>query len=67
MSAPQPSDTKQKIMDTAEKLFATDGYSVTSFRNITSEAGVNLAAINYHFKIISGCCVNFSSFTSFFF
>ncbi|MBD3867942.1 MAG: TetR/AcrR family transcriptional regulator [Acidobacteria bacterium] len=54
MSAPQPSDTKQKIMDTAEKLFATDGYSVTSFRNITSEAGVNLAAINYHFQSKEG-------------
>lgn len=46
--------TKEKILDTAEKLFATEGYSVTSLRSITSEAGVNLAAINYHFKSKEG-------------
>ena len=50
---PSP-DTKQKILDTSEKLFATQGYSVTSLRSITSEAGVNLASINYHFKSKEG-------------
>ena len=54
MSSPQQPDTKEKILDTAEKLFAIDGYSVTSLRSITSEAGVNLAAINYHFKSKEG-------------
>ena len=54
MNSPQPPDTKEKILDTAEKLFATHGYSVTSLRTITSEAGVNLAAINYHFKTKDG-------------
>ncbi len=48
------SGTKEKILDTAEKLFATQGYSVTSLRSITSEAGVNLAAINYHFQTKEG-------------
>ncbi len=49
-----PPDTKEKILDTAEKEFATRGYSVTSLRKITSEAGVNLAAINYHFNTKQG-------------
>ena len=42
-------DTKQKILDTAERLFGEQGYSPTSLRNIISKAGVNLAAIHYHF------------------
>src|SRR6266568_5015485 len=42
-------DTKQKILDTAERLFAQRGYAATSMRQIIAEAGVNLAAIHYHF------------------
>ena len=42
-------DTKQRILDAAERLFAKDGYHQTSLRSITSEAEVNLAAVNYHF------------------
>ena len=42
-------DTKQKILDAAECLFARDGYHTTSLRSITAEADVNLAAVNYHF------------------
>jgi len=41
--------TKSQILDAAEKLFASQGIEKTSMRQITSEAGVNLAAINYHF------------------
>lgn len=44
-----PPDTKQKILDAAEHLFARDGYHVTSLRGITQAAAVNLAAVNYHF------------------
>ncbi|MBW2476892.1 MAG: CerR family C-terminal domain-containing protein [Deltaproteobacteria bacterium] len=44
-----PPDTKQRILDAAERLFARDGYHQTSLRSITSEAEVNLAAVNYHF------------------
>ncbi len=44
-----PPDTKTLLMDVAEKLFAEKGIDATSTRAITSEAGVNLAAINYHF------------------
>ncbi|NOZ25473.1 MAG: CerR family C-terminal domain-containing protein [Nitrospirae bacterium] len=43
------SDTKEKILDAAEYLFARRGFHNTSLRAITSRAGVNLAAVNYHF------------------
>ncbi len=42
-------DTKQKILDAAERLFSENGYAATSLRHIISEAKVNLAAIHYHF------------------
>nr|WP_260258768.1 TetR/AcrR family transcriptional regulator [Vibrio intestinalis] len=41
--------TKEKILDVAEALFAEHGFNDTSLRTITSKAGVNLAAVNYHF------------------
>lgn len=41
--------TVDSILDAAEFLFAEKGFAETSLRNITSEAGVNLAAVNYHF------------------
>jgi AcrR family transcriptional regulator len=41
--------TKDRILDAAEGLFAQQGFSATSLRAITAEAGVNLAAVNYHF------------------
>jgi AcrR family transcriptional regulator len=42
-------DTKTRILDAAEKLFADNGFHNTSLRAITREAGVNIAAVNYHF------------------
>jgi AcrR family transcriptional regulator len=42
-------DTKERILDSAERLFATHGFDGTSLRDITADAGVNLAAVNYHF------------------
>ena len=41
--------TKNKILDAAEQLFADKGFNGTSLREITSQAEVNLAAVNYHF------------------
>jgi AcrR family transcriptional regulator len=41
--------TKERILDTAERLFADQGYAATSLRGIIAEAGVNLAAVHYHF------------------
>lgn len=41
-------DTKQRILDAAERLFADQGFSA-SMRQVTADAGVNLAAVHYHF------------------
>lgn len=41
--------TKTRILDTAEHLIAEHGLEV-SLRTITARAGVNLAAVNYHFQ-----------------
>jgi AcrR family transcriptional regulator len=43
-------DTKTRILDAAEKLFGEKGFDATSLRDITAEADVNLAAVNYHFQ-----------------
>lgn len=42
-------DTKDRILDAAEALFARQGVAATSLRSVTAEAGVNGAAIHYHF------------------
>lgn len=42
-------DTKTRILDAAEQLFARDGFHITSLRALTEQAKVNLAAVNYHF------------------
>ncbi len=42
-------DTKERILDAAEKLFADHGFDGTSMRAVTAEAQVNLAAAHYHF------------------
>jgi len=41
--------TKERILDAAESLFMEHGFEATSLRAITAAAGVNLAAVNYHF------------------
>jgi AcrR family transcriptional regulator len=42
--------TKARILDAAENLFGSGGFEATSLRDITAEAGVNLAAVNYYFR-----------------
>jgi len=42
-------DTKEQIISVAERLFAERGFAGTTLRNVVSEAGVNLAAVHYHF------------------
>ena len=41
-------NTRDQILDAAEVLFARHGYSA-SLRQVTAAAGVNLAAVHYHF------------------
>ncbi len=41
--------TKERILGAAESLFAQRGFDGASLRQLTTAAGVNLAAVNYHF------------------
>ena len=52
------SETVERILDAAEQLFAEKGFAETSLRLITSKAGVNLAAVNYHFLNCRLCFYN---------
>ena len=47
--APPSSATKERILDAAEALFMEHGFEATSLRQLTGAAGVNLAAVHYHF------------------
>ena len=42
-------DTRNRILDVAERMFGERGFPATSLRDITTEAGVNVASVNYHF------------------
>ena len=41
--------TQDQILQAAESLFIKHGFEATTLRQITATAGVNLAAVNYHF------------------
>jgi TetR/AcrR family transcriptional regulator, regulator of cefoperazone and chloramphenicol sensitivity len=43
------SKTRQAIMEAAGKIFAEEGYSKATVRDICRQASANIAAINYHF------------------
>ena len=42
--------TSQHILDAAGPIFAKKGFHATTVREITREAKVNVAAVNYHFR-----------------
>ncbi|MFQ5416636.1 MAG: TetR/AcrR family transcriptional regulator [Myxococcota bacterium] len=42
-------DTREQLLEVAERLFAERGYGATSARQITIEADANIAAVHYHF------------------
>lgn len=50
----EPPGTKSQILDAAERLFGEHGFGGTSMRKLTAAAGVNLAAVNYHFRSKEG-------------
>jgi TetR/AcrR family transcriptional regulator, regulator of cefoperazone and chloramphenicol sensitivity len=56
--------TREKILNAAGEVFAEEGFEGATIRAITERAGVNLAAVNYHFrdkaelyaKVVSEAC-----------
>jgi len=44
-----PRETQLRLLDAAEELFMQHGFEGASMRMLTARAGVNLAAVNYHF------------------
>jgi AcrR family transcriptional regulator len=45
-----PQDTRERLLEAAESLFAEQGYDAVSIRDISQAAAVNIAAVNYHFQ-----------------
>ena len=41
--------TRERLLDAAERFFAEKGFAATSVRDITAAAASNIAAVNYHF------------------
>jgi len=48
-AGPVTADIRQEIQDTAEILFARQGYAATSLREIANQVGVNPAMVHYYF------------------
>jgi AcrR family transcriptional regulator len=53
-NSPRPSgdadvETRERLLESAARLFASDGYAKVTVRDICAAAGANVAAINYHF------------------
>ena len=42
-------DTRRKLLDAAERLFAERGIAAVSMRELTSSVNANVAAVHYHF------------------
>jgi AcrR family transcriptional regulator len=42
-------DTRERLLDAAERLFCENGFEVTSIRDLTALAGCNVASVNYYF------------------
>ncbi|MFT4193974.1 TetR/AcrR family transcriptional regulator [Ottowia sp.] len=49
-------DTKARVVAAATRLFAEKGMEKVALRELTSAAGVNLAAVNYHFGTKEALC-----------
>ncbi|MFW6082139.1 MAG: TetR/AcrR family transcriptional regulator [Desulfosalsimonas sp.] len=45
-----PDNTRERLLDHGERLFAEKGYDGVSVREITAAADCNLAAVNYYFR-----------------
>lgn len=49
MTKHNESDTKERLLTAAIKIFAEKGFMASTVREICHEADVNVAAVNYHF------------------
>src|SRR6476660_4711477 len=43
-------DTRQRLLDSAAKLFAQHGFTNVTVRDVCDDARANVAAVNYHFR-----------------
>lgn len=51
LSQAEGDETRQRLLDAAERIFAEVGYETTTVRAICEEAGVkNIGAVNYYFQ-----------------
>ena len=46
----EDSSTEEKIKAAARKVFTRKGFAATRTRDISEEAGINLALLNYYFR-----------------
>lgn len=46
---PRTAETRQRIIETSLRLFGEHGFKGVSVRDISAAAGVNVAAVSYHF------------------
>lgn len=49
-AATAPSNSRELLIQAAQKVFSKNGYEGTSTRDIAKEAGVNISLISYHFQ-----------------
>ncbi len=49
MPAQPVTDTRTRLLDAGEELFAAKGFAAVSLRDLTARADANLAAVSYHF------------------
>lgn len=45
----QESDTRQRLIEAAARMFVEQGFGSAKVRDIVARAGANIAAVNYHF------------------
>jgi AcrR family transcriptional regulator len=47
--APEDNETRERLLNTGQRLFAEKGFSKVTLRELTTAAGTNLGSVNYYF------------------